>query len=84
MYLSQNLIVTYIGMVSSGDYVFQWLNFIGVNISVFGSILYTYVTFRQPAVRRTVQPKRRGRVGARDTGRLITVEPVEGKPLLVV
>ncbi|CAB3405239.1 unnamed protein product [Caenorhabditis bovis] len=42
----KNLFVTYAGMFSSGDYVFSWANFIGINVSVFGSILYTYVTFR--------------------------------------
>jgi solute carrier family 35 protein len=53
-------------MVSSGDYIFSWANFIGVNISVFGSILYTYVTFRRKAIQ----------------NRQITVNPIEKEKLI--
>ncbi|CAD6199178.1 unnamed protein product [Caenorhabditis auriculariae] len=52
----KNLFVTYAGMVSSGDYVFQWANFIGINVSVAGSILYTYVTFRTKSTANPYKP----------------------------
>jgi solute carrier family 35 protein len=55
-------------MVISGDYLFTWSNFLGVNISVIGSILYTYVTFRTKE--RSQSPC------------LITVQPVEKVALL--
>ncbi|VDD87120.1 unnamed protein product [Enterobius vermicularis] len=42
----KNLFVTYVGMFSSGDYIFSITNFVGINVSVMGSILYTYVTFK--------------------------------------
>lgn len=54
----KNICVTYLGMFIGGDYVFSWLNCIGINISVFGSLLYTYMTFRRVDSTRKNVPQR--------------------------
>lgn len=41
----KNVLVSYLGMFIGGDYIFSWWNCVGINISVIGSVFYTYVEF---------------------------------------
>ena len=45
----KNVVTTYIGMMIFTDYAFNWWNFAGINISIIGSLYYTYVTMLKGA-----------------------------------
>ena len=40
----KNVATAYIGMVAFPDYAFSWVNFLGINVSIAGSLYYTYLT----------------------------------------
>eukprot|EP00127_Corallochytrium_limacisporum_P005343 Clim_evm19s203 gene=Clim_evmTU19s203 len=41
----KNVLSTYFGMLISPDYVFSVINFLGINISILGSLYYSYIKY---------------------------------------
>ena len=43
----KNVVTSYLGIIVGGDYVFSWSNFAGLNVSICGSVIYSYDNFRK-------------------------------------
>lgn len=54
----KNICVTYLGMFIGGDYIFSMLNCIGINVSIMGSLFYTYITFGKNESPRKLIPQK--------------------------
>ncbi|RXG74051.1 UDP-N-acetylglucosamine/UDP-glucose/GDP-mannose transporter [Armadillidium vulgare] len=52
----KNILVTYLGIIIGGDYVYSIYNFVGLNISILGSVVYSWITFRDKGKSQPVLP----------------------------
>jgi len=44
----KNVLCTYVAIFTMSDYIFEFYNFLGLNIGIVGSLIYTYVTLFVP------------------------------------
>uniref|UniRef100_A0A8C4WXA3 Sugar phosphate transporter domain-containing protein n=1 Tax=Eptatretus burgeri TaxID=7764 RepID=A0A8C4WXA3_EPTBU len=49
----KNVLVTYVGMIIGGDYIFSWMNFIGLNVCIGGGVLYSLLSITAQSHKKT-------------------------------
>lgn len=54
--IQQNVLTTYLSMLFLADYAFSWQNFVGLNVSILGSFIYSAAEIQKNRVGQSVDP----------------------------